>query len=74
VERGRVKLDYTGEQVREEPLGVVQEGAFALHAPKLLEERKRDDLRGREPFERLVAARAVVEQRVGVIHETEKHG
>lgn len=33
--------DHPGEQVREEPLGVAQKGALALHAPELLQERER---------------------------------
>jgi hypothetical protein len=36
------------EQVREEPLGVAQERAFAFHTPQLLEEGESDDLRVRE--------------------------
>ena len=60
------------EEVNKETLGVAQEGAFAFYASKLLEERKGKDLRVREPFERLIAVRARVEQRVGIIHEAEQ--
>ena len=75
VEGGRVEPYYPRKQMREEPLGIPQERALALHAPKLLEEGQSDDLRIREVFEGFVALSAVgVEQRVGVIYEAEKHG
>jgi hypothetical protein len=66
MERGGIQPHHTGEQVREESLSVAQEGALALDATELLEERERDDLRVREPLERLVASSVWVEQRVGV--------
>src|ERR671921_2992249 len=50
MERGRVQPYHPGEQVGEEPLGVAQEGAFALHASELLEEGEGDDLRVGEPL------------------------
>jgi len=36
VQRGGREADHPGEEVGEEAGGVAQEGAFALHAPKLL--------------------------------------
>ena len=63
------------EQLREEPLGIPQERAFALHAPKLLQEGEGDDLGVRKPLYGLVAASAAgVEEAVGVVYEAEKHG
>ena len=61
--------------MREEALGVTQEGTLRLHAPKLLEEGQSDDLRIREVFEGFVAVRSLrVESGVGVIYEAEEHG
>ena len=65
---------YSGEQVREEALGVSEEGPLALHAPKLLEEGEGEDLRVRELLERPVAPSVGVEPLVGLIDEAEKHG
>jgi hypothetical protein len=65
---------YPGKQLREEPLGVSQEGAFALHAPQLREERQGDDLRVREALEGLVASSAGVEQHISVVYEAEQDG
>ncbi len=59
MKRGRVHPHHPGEQVREEPLRVSQERAFALHAPQLLEEGQGDDLRVRESLEGFVAPSAV---------------
>jgi hypothetical protein len=44
MQRGGMQPDDPGEQVREEPLGIAQEGPLALYAPKLLEKRQRQDL------------------------------
>ena len=61
--------------MREEPLGILQERAFALYAPQLLEEGEGDDLRVREALYVLVASSAMrVEQHVGVAYEAEEHG
>jgi hypothetical protein len=51
-----------------------RKSARALHATELLEERERDDLRVREPLERLVASSVRIEQRVGVVDEAEEDG
>jgi hypothetical protein len=72
VQRGGVHPRHSREKVREEPLGVAQEGSLALDAPQLLEERQRQDLGVREPLERLVGSTVGVEQRVGVVHEAEQ--
>jgi hypothetical protein len=69
-----MKPHHPGEQMREEPLGIAQERALALHATELLQERKRDYLRVREPFERLVASKMGVEELVSVVYEAEEHG
>jgi hypothetical protein len=61
-----------GEQVCEEPLGIAQEGPFALHAPQLLEEREGKDLGVREPLERLITSPSRVEQGVSVVDEAEQ--
>ncbi len=75
MERGRVQPHHPGEQVREEPLCVPQEGAFALYTPQLLEERKRDDFRVRKALYGLVASSTVgVEQCISVVYEAEEHG
>jgi hypothetical protein len=50
MERGGVKPHHPWEQMREEPLGVAQERALALHPSELLEEREGDDLRIGESF------------------------
>ena len=68
-----MKSHHPRKQVREEPLGVAQERAFALHAPQLLEEHKRDDFRVRKPLEGFVAPSATgVEMGVGIVHEAEE--
>jgi hypothetical protein len=72
VQRGRGEPDDPGEQVREQPLGVPQEGAFALNPTKLLEEGKRDDLRVGEPLYGLVAMGVGIEQRVSIVYEAEE--
>jgi hypothetical protein len=68
-----MKPHHPGEQMREEPLGVTQERALALHATQLLQERKRDELRVREPFEGLVASKMGVEESVGIVNEAEEY-
>src|SRR5829696_2483201 len=51
-----------------------KEGAFALHAPQLLEQGEGEDLRVRKPLYGLVAPSAAgVEEAVGVVNEAEKH-
>jgi hypothetical protein len=74
MQRGRVKPHHPGEQVREESLGIAQERALALNTSELLQERERDDLRVREPFERLIASNMRVEELVGVVYEAEEYG
>ena len=62
--------------MREEPLGLAQEGLLALHAAQLLEEGQRQDLRVREALDgdRGVALAARVEDPVGVADEAEEDG
>lgn len=72
-EDGHSPPHHAGEQVREEPLGLAQEGLLALHAPKLLEECDRNDLRVREALERGVALAARVEETVGLLYEAEEN-
>jgi hypothetical protein len=43
-----VKPYHPGELVREEPLGIAQEGTLGLHAPQLLQEGEGKDLRAPE--------------------------
>jgi hypothetical protein len=75
MKRGRVKPHHPRKQVREEPLGIAQEGALRLHTSQLLKECQDDDLGVREPLERFVASRAVgIEQHVGVVDEAEEDG
>jgi hypothetical protein len=74
MERGRVQPHHTGEQVREEPLGVAQERALALYAPQLLEEGEGDDFRVGKPLEGLVVSSAGIEMGVSVVHEAEEDG
>ena len=74
MEGERVKSHDAGEQMREEPLAVTQEGALALHAAQLLEERQGEDLGVRESLYGLVALCLRVEKGVGVVGEAEKHG
>jgi hypothetical protein len=62
-----------GEQVREKPLCIPQEGAFALHAPQLLQQGEGQDFGVRKPLYGLVASSAVgVEMSVGVVYEAEE--
>jgi hypothetical protein len=69
-----VQPRYPREQMEEEPLGIPQERAFALHAPKLLQEGEGDALGVRKPLYCLVASGAArVEEAVAVIYEAEKH-
>jgi hypothetical protein len=74
VQRGGVQPHHARKQLREEPLGVAQKRAAGLHPSQLLEERKGDHLRVREALYGLVAPSTGVEQRVSVVHETEKDG
>src|SRR5215213_10403557 len=74
MERRGMQPHHTGEQIREEPLGISQERALALGASRLLEERKRDDLRVRESLEGFVASGARVEMGVSVVDEAEEDG
>src|SRR5829696_2344224 len=74
MERGRVQPHHPGKQVREEPLSVAQERAFALHAPQSLEECEGDDFRVGEPLYGLVVFSAGVEMDISVVHETEEDG
>jgi hypothetical protein len=74
VEGGRVQPRYPREQMGEEPLGIPQERAFALHAPKLLQEGEGDDLGVRKSLYGLVASSAArIEEAVAIIYEAEKH-
>jgi len=64
-----------GEQVREEPGHVEQEGALGLHAPEPLEDREGQELRVGEPLEGGVSPPVVgVEPVVGVVDEAEEDG
>src|SRR3712207_5590644 len=74
MERGRVQPYYPREKVREEPLSVAQERAFALHLPQLLEECQGDNLRVGELLEGFIASFTRVEQRVSVVHYAEEDG
>jgi hypothetical protein len=67
-----VQARHPGEKVREEPPGVAQERAFALHATKLLEECQDDDFLVRKPLEGFVASSAGVEMGVGIVDEAEE--
>ena len=58
--------------MREELLGLPQKRVLRLHAPKLLQG-ERQDLRVREPLQRLVASGAGVEEAVGLVGEAEEH-
>jgi hypothetical protein len=73
MEGGRMQPHHPGEQVREEPLGVAQERAFAFHASQLLEEGEGDDFRVREALYGFVAAGTRVEMSVSVVDEAEEH-
>jgi hypothetical protein len=73
MKRGRMKPHHPGEKVREEPLCIPQEGALALDAAQLLEERERDDLGIREALYGLLASGAGVEEGVGIVDEAEEH-
>jgi hypothetical protein len=74
VEGGRGQTDHAGEQVREESLGVAQEGTLALDAAQLLEERERQDLGVRKPLEPFVAPGAGVEVRIGIASRRQNTG
>ena len=62
------------EQLREEPLGIPQERAFALHAPKLLQERQGEHLGVGELLYGLVGSPAWVEEGISVVDEAEQYG
>ena len=66
--------DTPREQVGEEPLGIPQERAFALHAPKLLQERQGEHLGVGELLYGLVALPAWVEEGISVVDEAEQYG
>src|SRR5215217_437622 len=76
VEGGRVESSHPRKQVREEPLDIPQERAFALafalHAPKLLEDSEGDDFGVRKALYGLVAVSTRVEMGVSLVHETEE--
>src|SRR5215208_2831379 len=72
MERGRVQPHHPGEQVREEPLGLAQERAFAFHASQLLKEGEGDDFRVREALYGFVAAGTGVEMSVSVVAMRQK--
>ena len=74
MERGGGVADHAREEVREETLGVAQERATGLDAPKLLEQGEGQNLGVREPLEGLVASGAGIEEAVGVVGEAEQHG
>ena len=59
--------------MREELLGIPQKRVLRLHVPKLLLHGERQDLRVREPLQRLVASGAGVEEAVGLVGEAEEH-
>src|SRR5215211_444150 len=69
VEGGGMKPHDTGEQVREEPLGVARERSLGLDAPQLLEEGESQHLGIREPLQGLVAVSIRVEPGVGIVDE-----
>ena len=72
MQRGGARPRDARKEVDEETLDVAQEGALTLHAPKLLEERQRQDLGVRELLKRLVASPPRVDGGVGVVHEAEQ--
>src|SRR5829696_5431217 len=74
VQRGGMEAYDPGEQVREEPGGLAQEGAFGLHTSKLLEKSEGYDLRIRELLEGLVASPFGVEPVVDVVYVAEQYG
>src|SRR5215216_7541762 len=63
-----------GEQVREEPGSLTQEGAFGLYPSELLKEGEGHDLRIRELFEGLIAAPFGVELVVSIVYSAEQNG
>jgi hypothetical protein len=73
LQRGRMKPHHPGEQMREEPLGIAQERALALHASQLLEKGEGDDFRVREALYGFVAAGTGVEMGVSVVDEAKEH-
>ena len=75
VQRGGMEAYDSREQVREEPLGLAQEGALGFDAPKLLlEECEGYDLGGREFFEGLVVVPFGVEPVIDVVYLAEQNG
>src|SRR5215210_5908547 len=74
VQRGGMEAEDSGKQVREEAGELAQEGAFALHPSKLLEEGQGHDLRIGELFEGLVAPPFGVDPVIDVVYLAEKHG
>ncbi len=69
-----MKTHGSGEQVREEPGDLAQEGALGLHASKLLEEGEGHDLGIREFFEGFVVSSFGVEPVVSIVYSAEQNG
>jgi len=74
VERGGIEADNLGEEVAEKAGDLAQEGALALHAPKLLEDGEGDYLGVRELLEGSVEISPRVEDSVGIIDLAEQGG
>ena len=68
MERGGVKTDGCGEQVREKAGDLAQEGTLGFNTSKLLEEREGYDLRVSELLEGLVVTSFGIEPVVSIVH------
>ncbi len=68
MERGGVKTDGSGEQVREKAGDLAQEGTLGFNTSKLLEEREGYDLRVSELLEGLVVTSFGIEPVVSIVH------
>src|SRR5215211_6798305 len=73
VQRGGMEAYNPRKQVREEPLGLAQEGTLGLNTPKLLEDGKRYDLRIGEFLEGLVVVAFGIEPVVDVVYLAEQN-
>jgi hypothetical protein len=74
MQRGRVQPHHSREQVREEPLCVAQERAFALHTPQLLQECQRKHPRVGKSLYGFVTSSVGVEMSLSVVDEAEQDG
>jgi len=73
VQRRRPKPHDSGEQMREKPFDVAQEGTLGLNSSKLLQEGEGYNLRVRELLQGFVMLRFRIEDLISVVYDTEQN-